>query len=62
MHFRKQRELENGLLAMGRALRTTYRLTYTPNALTPGYHSLSVSVDVPNATVKARKGYYSDLK
>ena len=62
MHFRKQRELENGLMAMGGALRTTYHLTYTPDALTPGYHDLSVSVDVPNATVKARKGYYSDLK
>ncbi len=57
IHFRKQNELENALIALGGALHSAYVLSYAPQPLTNGYHTISVKVDVPGATAHARSGY-----
>lgn len=57
IHFRKQAQLENGLIAMGTELRSTYSLSYTPNSTEPGYHSIRVAVKVPGAITYSRAGY-----
>ena len=57
IHFRKQNELENALIALGGALRSTYLLSYSPNPADSGYHTISVKVDVPGAITHARLGY-----
>lgn len=55
--FRKQRQLENGIIAMGDALRSRYVLSYAPYPDTIGYHTIAVRVGIPEATVYARPGY-----
>lgn len=56
--FRKQKELENALIALGTSLRSRYLLTYSPDdASRPGHHKISVQVDNPDATVYSRPGY-----
>ncbi len=62
IHFRKQNQLENALIALGGALHTAYILSYSPAPLTPGYHAITVKVDVPDATTHARLGYELALK
>jgi hypothetical protein len=59
IHFRKQNQLENAIIAMGDALRSRYLLSYTPDLGNIGYHQIAVQVDVP-ATVYARPGWMSD--
>ncbi|HEX4167137.1 MAG TPA: VWA domain-containing protein [Bryobacteraceae bacterium] len=61
LHFRKQKDLENAIIALGGALHTTYTLTYSPNPLTSGYHSITVTTNVPGAVTHARSGYQLDL-
>jgi VWFA-related protein len=56
--FRKLRELESGIAAIGRELHTGYVLSYTPDTDTAGYHSIGVEVLQANVTVRARPGYY----
>jgi VWFA-related protein len=56
-HFRTQRQLEDGLSAIGFQLRSAYVLTYRP-AGDPGYHTVKVEVDLPGAKVYARPGYW----
>ena len=56
IHFRKQKELEDGIIAMGTVLRSSYLLSYSPDSHGSGYHKITVAVDVP-ATVHARPGY-----
>jgi hypothetical protein len=58
IHFRKQEQLENALIAMGTAIRSSYLLTYTPRIVDAGYHRLSVTVDVPGDAVYSRPGYW----
>ncbi len=60
IHFRRQHELENALIAMGGALRSTYVLSYTPEPPTPGEHSIAIRVNVPGATAHSRTGYRID--
>ena len=55
--FRKQKELEDGIIGMGTVLRSSYVLSYSPDSQALGYHKVSVSVDVPEAQVHARPGY-----
>jgi VWFA-related protein len=56
--FRRLRELEDGIAAIGVDLRSEYLLSYTPDRTTPGYHRIRVQVDRPNAVVRARLGYF----
>ncbi len=56
--FRKQRDLEAGISAIGEELHTGYVLTYTPDRLDAGYHHITVKVGVPGVSVRPRPGYY----
>jgi VWFA-related protein len=57
IHFRKQKQLEDAIIAMGDALRSRYVLSYAPCPGNIGYHKIAVRVAVPGATVYARPGY-----
>jgi VWFA-related protein len=57
IRFRKQRQLENAIIAMGDALRSRYVLTYAPYPDNVGYHKIAVQVSISGATVYARPGY-----
>ena len=57
-HFRKQRQLEDAVAAIGVELRSAYLLSYYPNSAEAGYHSVKVEVDVPGARVFSRPGYW----
>jgi hypothetical protein len=57
IHFRKQKQLENAIIAMGDALRSRYVLSYAPDPDNIGYHKIAVHVDIPGTTVYARPGY-----
>ncbi len=57
IHFRKQAQLENGAIAIGAELRSTYLITYSPDSAQFGYHSIRVEVDVPGARTYTRPGY-----
>jgi VWFA-related protein len=56
--FRKLRDLEDGIAAIGKELHTEYLLSYTPDQNEPGYHRIRVLVDRPDMAVRARPGYY----
>ena len=60
VHFRSQQQLENDLIAIGTAIRSAYLLTYAPHGAGPGYHALSVTVNVPGDKVYSRPGYWRD--
>lgn len=47
IHFRKQKQLENAIIAMGDALRSRYLLSYAPYPDNIGYHEIAVQVSVP---------------
>ena len=51
LHFRKQRQLEDAIAAIGVELRSAYLLSYYPNSAETGYHTVKVEVDVPGAKV-----------
>ncbi len=57
LHFRKQRQLEDAIDAIGAELRSMYLLSYAPDLRESGYHEIRVDVDVPGATVYSRPGY-----
>lgn len=62
--FRKQRALEDGIIAIGTALRSRYFLTFTPPPPRPDAareHAIQVTVDLPGAKVYARPGYLSGI-
>ena len=58
LHFRKQRQLEGAIAAMGVELRSSYLLSYYPSSTETGYHTVKVEVDVPGAMIHARPGYW----
>jgi VWFA-related protein len=58
LHFRTQRQLEDGIAAIGLQVRSAYVLSYPAPAGTPGYRAVRVEVDVPRAKVYARPGYW----
>jgi len=58
LHFRKQRELEDDIAAIGVELRSAYGLSYRPDSEEAGYHSIKVEVNVPGARVYSRPGYW----
>ncbi|MGA8025800.1 MAG: VWA domain-containing protein [Bryobacteraceae bacterium] len=57
VHFRKQDELENAIIAFGIELRSAYLLSYSPDSAESGYHQIKVDVDVPDARTYSRPGY-----
>ncbi len=58
IHFRRQRELEGAIAAMGVQLRSSYLLSYYPGSTEAGYHTIRVEVDVPGAKAWSRPGYW----
>jgi len=58
IRFRKQRELEDGIAAIGVELRSLYVLSYYPTSSEAGYHTVKIEVDVSGAKVYARPGYW----
>lgn len=58
VHVRKQREFEEAISAIGEELRSAYQLSYSPMTHQVGYHSIRVDVDVPDAKVFSRPGYW----
>lgn len=58
LHFRTQRELEDGLAAIGVQLRSGYVLSYSPDPADEGYHSVRVDVTAAGAKVYTRPGYW----
>ena len=58
IHFRKQKELENAIGAIGVDLRSAYVLSYAPSSTETGYHTISVEVKTPGAKTSARPGYW----
>ena len=56
--FRKLRELEAGISAIGEELHTEYVLSYTPGLYDPGYHQIRVQTDRTGVVVRSRPGYY----
>jgi VWFA-related protein len=57
--FRKLRDLEAGISAIGEELHTGYVLRYTPDHYDSGYHRIRVLVNRPDTIVRARPGYFS---
>ena len=60
VHIRKQKAFEEAISAIGEELRSAYQLSYSPRSNDAGYHTIKVEVDVPNATVFSRPGYWRD--
>jgi len=59
LHFRTQRQLEDGIGAVGFQARSVYLLSFYAGSDDPGYHSVKVHVDVPGSKVYSRPGYWS---
>jgi hypothetical protein len=57
IHFRKQRELESAIATIGVELRSGYLLSYYPDSAEPGYHTISIEVDIAGVKVHSRPGY-----
>ena len=57
-HIRKQNELEQAITGIGIDARSAYQLSYSPSSNEIGYHTVKVEVDVPNAKVLSRPGYW----
>jgi VWFA-related protein len=57
-HFRKQRQLEEAIAAIGVQLRSSYALSYYPNSTEIGYHTIRVEVHIAGAKSYARPGYW----
>ena len=55
--FRKQTQLEDALTLIGQELRSLYLLTYSPDPLSLGEHTIHVEVNRPEAKVFSRPGY-----
>lgn len=57
--FIKERALEDAVQRIGVEIRSQYLISYKPNdAGEPGFHSIAVTVDSPNAIAKTRPGYW----
>ena len=57
-HIRKQNGLEQAISAIGVDARSAYQLSYSPSSSEAGYHTIKVEVDIPNAKVMSRSGYW----
>ena len=58
IHLRTQRALENAITMIGRELRTSYVLTYSPTSEQAGYHKIAVSVGHSEMKLYCRPGYW----
>jgi hypothetical protein len=50
--------LEDAIADIGIQMRTSYLLSYYPNSMELGYHTVKVEVDIPGAKVYSRPGYW----
>jgi VWFA-related protein len=57
LNFRKQKQLEDALPAIGEDFRSLYLLSYIPDTSEVGHHDIKVQVDIQGAKVRARSGY-----
>jgi VWFA-related protein len=57
-HIRKQNELEQAIAAIGIDARSAYQLSYSPSSNEIEYHTVKVEVNVPDAKVLSRPGYW----
>lgn len=57
-HIRRQKEFEEAISAIGVELRSAYQLSYLPSSNEAGYHTIKVTVNVPNARLFSRPGYW----
>jgi VWFA-related protein len=58
--FRNSNDLKGGLAQLTRAPEYVYVLGFSPNVKNDGaYHRLKIAIDVPEARVQARRGYFS---
>jgi VWFA-related protein len=57
-HVRRQKEFEDAISAVGFEVRSVYQLSFSPTSSEAGYHTIRVEVDVPNARVLSRPGYW----
>jgi VWFA-related protein len=56
---KKDRAIQEAMDEMGGELHAQYTLAYQPpGGEKPGYHTIKVTVDRPNVTVRTRPGYY----
>ena len=58
VHIRKQKEFEEAISAIGEELRSAYQLSYSPDSNEAGYHTIKLEVNVPDATLFSRPGYW----
>ncbi len=56
--FRKPKDFEAGISAIGEELHTGYVLSYSPDRYDGGYHHMRVAVDRAGVTVRSRPGYF----
>jgi VWFA-related protein len=57
-HLRTQRQLEDGIAAIGVQLRSGYVLSYHPAPADPGYHAVRIESTIPGAKIFSRPGYW----
>jgi hypothetical protein len=57
-HLRTQRQLEDGIAAIGVQLRSGYVLSYHPAPADPGYHSVRIEGGIAGARIFSRPGYW----
>jgi VWFA-related protein len=58
LHFRKQKELEDAIAAIGVELRSAYLLSYYPDSSESSYHTVKIEVDARGAKAFSRPGYW----
>jgi VWFA-related protein len=57
-HLRTQKQLEDGIAAIGVQLRSGYVLSYHPAPADPGYHGVRIESTIPGARIFSRPGYW----
>jgi VWFA-related protein len=56
--FRKLKDFEAGVSAIGEELHTGYVLSYSPDRYDAGYHRIRVELDHPGVVIRSRPGYF----
>jgi hypothetical protein len=57
-HFRKQKEFENAIAALGVQMRSRYLLSYAVDPAETGYHAIRIEMKVAGAIAHTRAGYW----
>jgi VWFA-related protein len=56
--FRKLKDFEAGISAIGEELHTGYILSYSPDRYDAGYHRIRVELDRTGVVIRSRPGYF----